>query len=361
MNYTTNPLTGRYILIKGPTYNKLVKEGILSLKTNKIKNSKTNMNNIIVINFDREIETIKEVERLRNILISELTNLFGINTEKHWKKGFTRWFFNANSDNEIYRFYPKSYESLGKYIDEDIEESGYSLHYKPSKSLINLIIDTNIRLKRIKNKTIPNIVYDKNKNTYNYEDWIVEMKPVKKFLLPLMFIIRLRYEILSPKEKSIYLSLPPDLVEEFGADVELFGSPFNTLLPYCSAFPDLENKIGSLGNYFKYKLKSNMRYTWNPPYDNWFMEKAAIRLIDQLDKTKGITVLISIPIWDNETRRKINLPLTVERPYYTYLILKESKYFISQKILTKNQSKFYNYFNNKYVYPTSSYLIIMAN
>lgn len=311
------------------------------------------------INFNREIETIRAVEKLRDTLTNELIGVYGASTEIHWKKGFARWFFNANSEGNIYHFYPKTYEALGKYINDDIEEKGYKKVFKPSETIIKMITDTNISLKRITTRKIPNIIYENG--LYKYDKWTVEMKRPKKKMLPLMFIIRLRYEILSPKEKSIYLSLPPKTIHEFGATVELFGSPFNTILPYCSAFPDLEKKVGSLGNYFNYQLKSNTKYTWNPPYDNWFMEKAAKRLLEQLDKTSDTEILVSIPIWDNPTRRKLRLPITIGRPFYTYLMLKESKYFKSEKILIKDQSRFYNYFNKKYVYPTPSYLIVMGN
>lgn len=120
-----------------------------------------------------------------------------------------------------------------------------------------------------------------------------------------LFIVGLRYSIL--EINNHHLSIPKSVVELF--QFELFGSPFNTIRPYFSPFPEIETVFGSKGSFFVTPLPGEyLSFTFNPPYDEVFMERAVIRLIDQMKKHPCF-VLCVLPLWDPHSRKEAGAPI----------------------------------------------------
>lgn len=144
---------------------------------------------------------------------------------------------------------------------------------------------------------------------------------------------------------SNFLSVPPQLKISY-IDIELFGSPFNTSLPYCSAFEIEKEWFGSFGSFFSFEMKSNKQYLANPPFDETMIALMIDRLSDQLSKTQGITVIITVPHWGDASF--IN-------------DLTNSEYYSSSCELKKIKQKYYDYSTEKYIPATNSLLYIWTN
>jgi hypothetical protein len=151
------------------------------------------------------------------------------------------------------------------------------------------------------------------------------------------------------------LSTPPIVLSMFPTH-ELFGTPLNTCSKqYCSPFED-EAIFGSSGSFFNFSnYNDDTVYFANPPFDDMFCSKMSERLLQELDK-KLFSLIIIIPVWDNIQQEKHNLK-NFGLPFKAYNDLVNSKYFISETILPKNQFPFFNYFYNKYVYISNTHII----
>jgi hypothetical protein len=120
--------------------------------------------------------------------------------------------------------------------------------------------------------------------------------------------LQLRYQALSSQNNQ--LSLPPLLssriIEALPMTAELFSSPFNrhSSLPFCSLFPDLEREWGSLGSFFDYEPGPGV-YFANPPFDAYFMEMMARRMITHLSQIEDLTYVVTLPLWDHELRSAV--------------------------------------------------------
>jgi hypothetical protein len=82
--------------------------------------------------------------------------------------------------------------------------------------------------------------------------------------------------------------------------VELCASPINRSCTYfCSMFSDIDKYYkGYCGSIFDYNLISGNNYTANPPYEEIIMNRIAIRLSEQLNKTIGVHIVVTLPHYD---------------------------------------------------------------
>lgn len=169
------------------------------------------------------------------------------------------------------------------------------------------------------------------------------------------FIHSYKYHVLGAFTLS--LAVQPKFIEDLNIDVELFGSMFNTIKPFCSLF---ENEINlnlhkTLGNFFDYELEEKI-YLANPPFDEDIMERMSTRLINQLEKTKAI-VYVVLPVWDIKTRLLLNLK--PEGEFKAYHILINSQFLKKQKVFTN--MKFRDYYNYVDINPTPIHLIKLSS
>lgn len=142
--------------------------------------------------------------------------------------------------------------------------------------------------------------------------------------------------------------------------VELFGSPINTQYNYCSAFDFEKNYFNSLGSFFDYDLEVDKIYIANPPFDESLMKQMSERLINQLDKTPNIEIIIIIPVWNPYDQNKLKIH-NYGKPFEAYDLLIKSNYVYDKQILLKYDYKFYNYTLDKYVPLSNSHLILFTN
>ena len=135
---------------------------------------------------------------------------------------------------------------------------------------------------------------------------------------------------------------------EFNPDdaIECFSTPFNrhhTL--YCSAFPDLETKLGSLGNFFtieKFPLKNLFI---NPVYDNTIMHLSIVRALELLDKYEH-NITFTMPDWP-------------DAEYYN--LLYNSKYFKKKVHFKRGELVFTNYFTGKTYSPCANIQVYLSS
>lgn len=153
-----------------------------------------------------------------------------------------------------------------------------------------------------------------------------------------------------------YLSIPPGIFSDY---FELFGSPLNTINgKYCSMF-EFEKLFSSSGNFFNYSFGDEQIYTFNPPFDNYVMEKGAQHLEKLLDETdKKIVVIVTLPIWDKESQKELGLNIYGEI-FYAFDILTNSKYFFSKTILNMKEYKYFSYFDERYIAVSYTHLIVL--
>jgi len=97
---------------------------------------------------------------------------------------------------------------------------------------------------------------------------------------------------------NISLSVHPDVKKKWKINYELFGSFYNTNVPYNSLFHDLEP--GSQGNVMYYKPEQGQIVLVNPPYTEAWIRWTCRQILDKwLDKA---TFYVVIPAWDCKTR-----------------------------------------------------------
>ncbi|KAL3933688.1 MAG: hypothetical protein SGBAC_010281, partial [Bacillariaceae sp.] len=115
-----------------------------------------------------------------------------------------------------------------------------------------------------------------------------------------------RYEMI--KGAGYQCAMPPVAFDAahtslgLGTTIECFASPFNCRYKqYCSAFPDLETKFGSLGSFFDDGsfFPTNGSFEANPPFVPeimWAMNGKLQRILEN-PKAKALSFLVIVPIW----------------------------------------------------------------
>jgi hypothetical protein len=187
----------------------------------------------------------------------------------------------------------------------------------------------------------------------------------------IIFLTMMRYEkLLNSGNHQLAVDYGSFQMDDFYA--ELFASPINRSLEhFCSAYPDVDHYYrGYLGTFFEYKLENNKRYTVNPPYVELLMEDAIEYILDQLkdnSKLLGITVFISIPIWDIITIKnmysdedlKIRLRHSINRVYKPIQMIQKSEFHKSTTIFSHKDYSYINYAKNKKLSVADTYHIIL--
>lgn len=96
-------------------------------------------------------------------------------------------------------------------------------------------------------------------------------------------------------------ALPREVFQELenqGVTKECFASPLNTYAGhYCSAFFDVDEPFGSLGNFFDQDLEGS--WEANPPFSEELMMKAFQHMIKNLEKDVPLSIAIFVPDWQH--------------------------------------------------------------
>jgi len=191
-------------------------------------------------------------------------------------------------------------------------------------------------------------LYEKLKNNYILDD------NNTSFFKELIMCLIIRYHTLESYNQQ--LAINPNFKEylnnKFQIDFELFASSINFYYTnYCSFFYDIEKYFQSKGNFDFIDIKKGF-YIANPPFDNDIMSNMSNILIHSLKKTnEPLSILLTVPKWDDP-----------EYGGFECLELLEKSGFITfKKVIPKNKACFYDYYLDKYIWPTSIFVIIIQN
>jgi hypothetical protein len=158
---------------------------------------------------------------------------------------------------------------------------------------------------------------------------------------------------------SIHMSIPPIF-----EGIELFGSPLNTHNPYCSPF-EFEKRFSSFGSFFLFNICDYKEtvFTANPPFDEEIMEQMADRLESQLHKCKNAglskTIIITIPVWDSKSQKKIGAP-DYGMNFIAFDKLLKSLFFMEHDIFRKDEFPYWDYYKQKLIPVSFTHLIVLA-
>jgi len=251
--------------------------------------------------------------------------------------------------NLIYNLFEESFVFANNFIEDQIKnntikkDDEINIIYKKDKvdkliyhsDSLNKITDNNIK---IYNKKIEINYYAKN------VDNLFDAK-----ILKYTFCSLLRYKYLYLDAHGSQLEYKKS-IENFKDlnlkdATECFASPFNhTFKHYCSAFPDLELTLGSLGNFFHVKKFPTKILLINPVFDIMFINMTIEYILNYLKKNKHIVYFI-LPYWKN----------------LNYKILYNSEYFIKKKVFLKGQVFFYNFPTGREYSPCAIEMIMLNN
>lgn len=181
-----------------------------------------------------------------------------------------------------------------------------------------------------------------------------------------IFCLIYRYQYLDSRNQQLAIhSNIKSIFNNVCVNFELFGSGINVVSDYyCSIFYDIEKLFGSQGNFFDIKLYQGI-YWCNPPYINNIMEDAFLKLTKFL--TKNLVFIITIPIWDEYTKKKNITKILVDenknvssnnfKDYMAYHII--HPYIKKELLIPKKLMPYINYRENKIVYAAGTYMLLL--
>lgn len=245
--------------------------------------------------------------------------------------------------------------------------------------LFKITYDISIKNENI-NKILKNIKISKdvyNKLQIKYQKFKNNFE-IKYDLDTLVWCLLFRYITLGSHNHQ--LAVIPKVMEilktNYKLNIELFASGINHYFDnYCSLFYDIEKYFGSCGSFFNFKPIRGL-FGFNPPYENYLMEKGVKKIIEHLnessDNKEPLGFIITIPIWDkegktimeNQFNSKPGKNMSIDYGDYNVInILNESKYLKLKKMIPKHSFSYLDYFNMIYKDKTiqNTYVILVCN
>jgi hypothetical protein len=325
--------------------------------------------NLLVKRFYKQYAANIRMYSIRGSIISSLVKLLGKNSIKYWGRAFTRWMFILNSKGQLTDFCP-SYWALSMMVQNELEM--YSKIYKIQKDLSQYTIPKFEQTLEVFSEGHPKL------DIVNPNDYIVLIRYTKgmpkfqdmKFnkiqltrydlddtdILEYLFITKMRYEIMGSNNQ--HLSVPMKVTKTF-ADIELFGTPFNTCVPYCSPFAD-EKILGSLGSFDDFVLTESKTYLLNPPFDEDIILEAVKKVLKAISNTKDITIIAILPAWDTETQKKLGRKV-YHMEFEALNVVMKSKFLKDHKVVENEKYSYFNYQTNSNVKTVDTHILIISN
>jgi hypothetical protein len=144
-------------------------------------------------------------------------------------------------------------------------------------------------------------------------------------------------------------SMPPNFIKAFPGATEMFGSPLNTSVDYCSPFAwehIFSRGSQHMGSFFALDgLDKSRIYLANPPYCETLMGMMIEHLIKLLDVYEDATVIVIMPNWD-----KFRAMDVLENSRHVTAIGKTDKY----------KHLFYDFFKDRYLPLSSVHLLLLG-
>jgi hypothetical protein len=230
----------------------------------------------------------------------------------------------------------KLYEKYGQYFLDyyfrpSIMNYGVPTFIYPSKKFENLELEK--EMKKLE-KDLLNPDNPSAQEKEDYEEILKKALKRKNLRKPETLHERyalLRYEILQVVFGGLGWSVLPEEKKKWKIDQEMFGAYFNTNLPFCSLFPELE---GTGEQFATIVPKPGIHYLINPPFEKYYIKWTCERILEWLSEA-GLTDLhftIIIPVWDEESRKQLKLKPQPPAPELSKLL--QSKY-IKTHTMTK--------------------------
>jgi len=249
---------------------------------------------------------------------------------------------------ELKQFINDHIKIKNKSVDHRVEENEDDENY-----YFKLIIEDRNYFKFIDKFNFSQLKINKKLYEKMKKNYILD-KNNTSFFKTLLQCLIIRYHTLESNNQQLAINpyFKEYLHKKYSVDFELFASSINCYYQnYCSLFFDLEKYFQSKGFFDNISIEKGF-YIANPPFDNQIMENMSMQFVKALQKSKEpISILITIPEWD---KKEYGVFKSLE-------LLKESKFISFQKTIPKKKARFFDYYEDKVVYPVSIYLIILQN
>jgi len=300
------------------------------------------------------------------------------NKERIFENLFCHWYFWEAYTSKI-SYHPLlleedfNYYSLKNIIEDYLKNEDDYNDNKFKKILMKLDLSKKFKnavslLKKNDNFTCSYKIYKYDKfmkvfiNSNLQEDsFIVSNKNSLKILEKLgdkdFVALMYRYHVLSSNNNQ--LATNPEKIKEISPEIELFSSGFNnTCKKFCSIFPDIESKLGSLGRFQDINIFKG-KYHINPPFQTSIIYDVLKKIKTWIDnankKNEELEFHLFLPDW---LKNKGNLE------YSKYLVLDLAKEIDGKVIVNNIKNSDFNYidyWNDKirnFTLPDTLYLVV---
>ena len=137
--------------------------------------------------------------------------------------------------------------------------------------------------------------------------------------------------------------------------IECFSTPFNRQHNFfCSAFPDIENQLGSQGEFFSL-MKKAIKGEYVFPTNNLKINPVFVEIID-LNMSELLIELLS-----KKVKYQIEIILPDWKNFKAKDLLLKSKYLKTFEVYSKGKLLFKNNFSGRIVAPADIIIIKMSN
>ena len=272
---------------------------------------------------------------------------------------------NAYKKSQYYSDNKNKYTVTMKEIIHKREDVNFTFYKYAIK--INFEIKDKRLINILDNLLIPIDEFDKLKNNYTGKDSLLH-----NYIWAILF----RYQLLGSNNHQLGVkqTTMKQMNSDYNLNFESFASAINSTFPhYCSIYFDLEKYFGSFGSFFNL-IPMKGTFGLNPPYQKEIIEmaisKALLHLEDAENNKKELTFIITIPIWDEEGKKKMKDTYNNELPqqnidYGEFEIInkvKTSKYHKITRMIPKEEFTYIDHnfklFKNKTIQNT--YIIVIT-
>lgn len=255
---------------------------------------------------------------------------------------------------------------IDKRVKYNIVKHIQDLFYKFSELLVsdNNISDGFIEKKEFESLS-SNFIYK-----YSIPDYLTDEYTEKEITIPIYDFMRekigekldnnkyeyvacyLRYNYMDLNTIALAFDYSDDITTKYfkkETTLECFASVFNFYYDnWCSAFPDIESKFGSLGSFWDLPINDIIKYeniVVNPPFDTNIIDKTLERIdniiVDSRVIQRRLNIVIILPNWDDM--------------YNIKRYMRNYKY----KIIKKKDTKFIDWFAGGKIIQPSDIIVFM--
>lgn len=303
---------------------------------------------------DPFIPKLKSLDLLKNIIFDYVKEDNSINNLNLFFSDF------INLYNNNYNIFLKILKS-SKNKFYKVTKNKVTINNKEFYKLILKYNNNSIILQNILN----HIIISKNK----YEILKKKYWGPKNKLDYYIWAILFRYQTLGSNNHQLAIlpTVIKNLKKDFNMSMESFASAINSNSKlFCSLYPDLENYFGSFGNFFNINFKEGF-YNFNPPFQEDIIKLGINKILKSLQNSdknnKKLGFFITIPIWDKEGKKELNMSKDKFNDFEIVYKIKKSKYLKINLSFSKDKFSYldHNFELVKNTTIQNSYVFVLAN